>query len=360
MKKCLCKGLLVGLLTLGFLAAPQMVQAQFFTPPGNGDLLAGFRKSDGHQGSNDIVVFLTNVTNLISLGVGNTMTLGNIPAARLTDAFGSDYTFIQWSVFGANYNQSGVWSTPLGNFPQSTIWYTVPRTNVSVQSTVPTRFASVSQGEVGQDMLSIGNGAQTIGSDLPGGTNVDNNTILVREPFQNSYSAFYLDTFMGDTFNGDGVAFGDFTGNVISFQVENVVPSPFTSSVRSDLYESAPAAFRTTTYRDPISGSTTSVYYVGHFDLSSSGVLTFTRDTTTAAPPPAPTLTSTISGTTVTISFGTTNGATYSLIYNNLSGLTSPRSTWPTLGSPIVGNGGVTNFTDTVTGSGRVYSVTAH
>jgi hypothetical protein len=363
MKNCLRKGLLVGSIALGFILEPQVIQAQSFVPPGNGDLLGGFRKSGTHQGSNDIVVFLANVTNLISLPVGNTMTLGNINAARLTDAFSSDFTFIQWSVFGANYNQSGVWSTGLGNFPQSTLWYTVPRTNVSVQSATPVRYTTVSQGEVGQDMLSIGAGAQVISGQLSGGTNADNNTILVREPFQAQYSQNYLDTFMGDQFNGQGASFGDLTGNVFNFSVENVVPSPFSSSVRSDLYEAAPAAStgrNPATYPDPITGSTTSVYYVGHFDLSPSGVLTFTRDVATPPAPPAPTLTTTLSGSTVKISFPTTNGATYSLIFTNISGLSTARSNWPTLGSPIIGNGGITNFTDTATTPGRVYSVTAH
>jgi hypothetical protein len=103
--------------------------------------------------------------------------------------------------------------------------------------------------------------------------------------------------------------------------------------------------------------------YKGYFTLDlSTGTphLTFTPSSSASTAPPAPTLTITQSGITNIISFGTTNGATYNLIYNTLSGLTSPRSTWPTLGSSIIGTGGVTNFTDTVTGSGRVYSVTAH
>ena len=54
------------------------------------------------------------------------------------------------------------------------------------------------------------------------------------------------------------------------------------------------------------------------------------------------------------------NGASYSLIYTNLSGITTPRTNWFTNGSPIIGAGGVTNFTDTTAGSDRIYSVTGH
>jgi hypothetical protein len=104
--------------------------------------------------------------------------------------------------------------------------------------------------------------------------------------------------------------------------------------------------------------------YMGYLkvDLSTGTPhLTFTpAGAPFTAPPPAPVLTITQSGITSVISFGTTNGATYNLLYNTLSGLTSPRSTWPTLGGPIIGTGGVTNFTDTNVTSGRVYSVTAH
>ena len=360
MKKCL----LMSLVALGFVAEPLMVNAQYFNPPGNGDLLAGFRKTGSHQGTNELVVYVGNVTNLISLSIGSSLTLGNVNSARLTDAFSSDFTYLQWSVFGANYNLSSVWSTPLGNFPQSTVWYTVPRANVSVQSPNPTRYSSVDQGLLGQSMTSIGSGAQTISSQL-GTTNGDNNTVLVREPFLTQYAGYYLTEFMGDQYNGYGYSFGDFGGNVISFSVENITPAPFSSADVSDLYESAPAAStgrNPATYPDPISGSTSSVYFVGYFSLSPSGVLTFTRaaQAATYTPPPAPQLTATAVGSTVTISFATTNGATYSLIYTNIAGLTAPRSTWPTLGSSIVGTGGTTNFTDTVTGSGRVYSVTAH
>jgi hypothetical protein len=102
--------------------------------------------------------------------------------------------------------------------------------------------------------------------------------------------------------------------------------------------------------------------YVGYFtaDLSTGTPhLTFTP-AVGSQPPPAPALTINRTGTTSTISFGTTNGATYNLIFTNTAGLAAPRSSWSPLGSSIIGTGGVTNFTDTTTDPSRVYSVTAH
>ena len=116
-------------------------------------------------------------------------------------------------------------------------------------------------------------------------------------------------------------------------------------------------------YLDLWYGTTASYAYVGYFtaDLSTGTPhLTFTpAGAPFTAQPPAPILTITQSGITNIISFGTTNGATYNLLYNTLSGLTSPRSSWSPLGSSIIGTGGITNFTDTTVTPGRVYSVTA-
>jgi hypothetical protein len=366
MKKRILKWSSLNLVLLSFAASPVVVQAQFFnngSSPANGDLLAGFRKTGAHQGTNELVVNIGNITNLLTLPLGSTLTMANVPPARLTDAFSSDYTFLQWSVFSANYSVDSDWITPLGNFPLTTLWYTLPRTNISIQTTPPVRLSKNAQGPISGSMAEIGNGASSISEALPGGTNTDNNTVLAREPVQAVYQQFLLTVGMGDSMN---TTKGDFGGSEISYSVEQITPSPFSSSVRSDLYESAPAPGRKsptsplTFYVDPISGNTTNVYYVGYFDLSPAGVLTFTRAAAVAPLPPAPLLKVARSGITNNISFATANGATYTLIFTNLAGLSSPRSNWFTLGSPITGTGGTTNFMDASTDSNRVYSVKAH
>jgi hypothetical protein len=212
-------------------------------------------------------------------------------------------------------------------------------------------------------MISIGNGANTISGQLPGGTNANNNTVLVREPFVQAYSQFYLTSFMGD-FNNSTI--GDLGGQVFNFSIEQKTPSPFSSSVRSDLYQSAPApgTFPSNkTYVDPITGNTTNVYYVGYFDLSPAGVLTFTRDTEGSQPPPPPPpplLSIGLQGPTITISFGTTNGATYTLYYASASSLGLPVSSWTALPGTVTGDGTTKTFTDTSTDPAKFYRIGAH
>jgi hypothetical protein len=196
-------------------------------------------------------------------------------------------------------------------------------------------------------MNSIENGGFTISYGLST-TNDNNNSLLVREPYQPQYASSAVTAFMGDI---NDSTFGDLGGSVFNFSVEQTCPGSFSNSVRADLYQSAPSGG---SYTDPTTGSKTTVYYMGYFDLSPTGVLTFTRQVT------VPTLTITRTGNSVTISFPCIGNATYSLIGTNASSLTAPRSTWPTLGSPILGNNGTTNFVDNTTSDGRVYAVTVH
>lgn len=125
-------------------------------------------------------------------------------------------------------------------------------------------------------------------------------------------------------------------------------------------FDSSAVVYLDLWYATPTVAYTYQGYFT--FDLSTGTPhLTFTPAAAPfSAPPPAPTLSIARVGTTSTISFGTTNGATYNLLYNTLSGLTAPRSNWFPLGSAITGNGGTTNFTDITTDPGRVYTVTAH
>ena len=344
MKRYLSKTTRFIVLLLCFAVSPLLVQAQYFNAPSYGDLVVGYRKTGSHQGTNELVAFLTNVTNLLSLPIGTTLTMSNVPPARLTDSFSSDYTFIQWAVWGANYNNPNpTWNTPLGNFPPSTIWYTLPRANQSVQTTPKNRYSKGSQTGLGTSMSSIGTGATTIGGQL-GTTNVDNNTILVREPVQSAYTAFLETANMGDK---NDPTLGDFGGTVFSFSVEQITPSPFTSPVRCDLYESAPApsTLPPATYVDPITGSTTSVYFVGYFELQPSGTLTFTRAAaSTTTPPsvtsvnPSPVTGSSLSQALTINGANFVSGCTVYLTNTDTSAVSSPTVTFNSSSSLTVSN----------------------
>jgi hypothetical protein len=247
----------------------------------------------------------------------------------------------------------GPWVTPVGSFPKVSCWYTQPRTSASVQTVPPIRYSYNQQGNLREAIESTGTDAANISNSL-GSTNAENNTNLVVEPVA-TYSTFILSETIGDP----ATDIGDFGGSCFDYTVENETPNPFSSPQVSDLYQSCSAG-----NADPLSGQTNgNCYYLGYFTLNIDGTMSFTRQansTTPPPPPPQPSLSITQNGLTNIISFGTTNGATYTLHYNTLSGLTTPRSTWPTLGSSIIGTGGTTNFTDTAAASGRVYTISAH
>jgi hypothetical protein len=63
-------------------------------------------------------------------------------------------------------------------------------------------------------------------------------------------------------------------------------------------------------------------------------------------------------GNNVTISFPSTNTATYTLLYTNNNGLAAPLSSWA-VGSSQGGNNSTLTFQDPITPSNRIYRVKA-
>ncbi len=329
---------------LGMLLLTEPAGAQPFVFH-NGDLLAGFRKTGTHQANYELVVNVGNITNFEVLAPGATITISKYAPSQLSDAF-SDYNNLQWSVSSA-FPGASRWA----GFPSSTIWYTLARSTPDVQSQARARIAVGGQQQTRQSVVSVGFGAASISANL-GTSNLDNNVFLVREPINDPND---LTTFIGDTLNPN---LGDF-GSTLPFSVENTAPASFTSAVRSDLYQSCP-----TGTIDPATGLTNGVaYFVGSFTLDPSGTMTFTRASTNSVPPPpppAPALSVARSGTSTKVSFGTTNGATYTLFYTNAAGLGAPLTAWPSLPSKVTGDGSTKSFTDTTADADRVYRVGAH
>jgi hypothetical protein len=206
-------------------------------------------------------------------------------------------------------------------------------------------------------MQSILDNAAFISSDI-GSTGPYNSATFIRESIT-TYPAHLYDVFMGSIVDN---RIGTLNDNWVS-NVETTTPSSFSGSVRSDLYEVRPLDNgHGGTVVDPHTGTSGIAYYVGYFELNSDGTMTFTREeasTTPPSPPPAPTVSISRSGTTTTISFGTTNGATYSLHYTNSSALNIPLANWPVLPTTVTGDGSIKTFTDSATDADRVYRVGA-
>ncbi|HWV99978.1 MAG TPA: hypothetical protein VNZ64_09825 [Candidatus Acidoferrum sp.] len=333
---------LVGLWAVAVALFSQSLGAQtFFTYNQYGDLCAGFRKTGMNQANYELVVNIGSITNLEAVPAGSTISISNYGSSALLNAF-SDLNNLQWSV-SAGVPGLSSWA----GFPSSTIWFTLPRTDPNTQTQPPARQSTALLGNVRQKIISIGSGAHTISQNL-GTTNANNNALLVREPVGNTSG---LSVFISDPGNP---SIGDF-GGYLPFSVENTTPASFTAAVVSDLYQAVPSG-----KVDPSTGLTTgSDYLVGTFRLATDGTMTFTR-ASTSQPPPPPLISIARTGNTSTVSFGTANGATYTLYYTNAAGLTAPASSWPASPATVVGNGGTNSLSDTTTDPVRFYRVGAH
>lgn len=323
---------------------PLAAGAQPFLTPDNGDLLAGFRKTGANQANYEVVVNIGNITSFEALAPGAQIAIGQYAPSQLAGAF-SDYNNLQWSISGS-FKVFGSWA----GYPYTTIWYTVARGNVDSQTQAPGRLPSGGQTQAKEWILGTGYGAAFISS--AGVSNVDNTAAFVREPSGDTQHR--LSVYIADP---NDPTLGDFNGT-LNFAVENITPASFTSAVRSDLYQSCPSGSA-----DPITHATTgAAYYVGYFQFSPDGTMSFTRASTNSVvtPPAEPVLSIGRDGTSTTISFGSTNGATYSLYYTNAAGLGAPLTSWSSLPSTVTGDGSIKSFSDTSTDADRVYRLSAH
>jgi PKD repeat protein len=343
MKKISLKYFGAKLILLTVLALPELASAQTFTYNLQGDVLAGFRKTGSFKGNYELVVDLGNVTNLLAQTVGTTINITNYSTSQLTNAFTDTGNFanLQWSVFSGLANSGrnvSYWSTPVGLIPTTTLWFTLPATNVNIQTQPPTRSAPATQAQYVSPMNGVGSGAVSIANAL-NVTNANCNAFLVREPV--SYNQLYLTASIGDSINS---AVGDFAANGVSPLniVENTTLSPFTAAQRDDFYEVCPSG-----YADPVSGSTTNAYFVGYFLLNPDGSMTFTRASSTPAAPVVGSVTSTVTNGFGPLTVVFTNTATGSITNWN----------WSFGDGTIINNTTGANVTNTYVAGGS-YTVT--
>jgi PKD repeat protein len=284
MKRFFLKQTVLKLAMLATLALPELAgAATIFNYNQYGDVLAGFRKTGVNEGKYELVVDLGSVTNFLKLSGGTTITITNFSTTQLTNAFTDTGNFgkLQWSVFSAFQGgvQTGFWTTPLGAFPNDTLWLTLPGTNVNTQTQPPIRNFSGTQANQRALIIACGGGAAYMSSAV-GVTNANNTATLVLE--QVSDTIHYLTAYIGDV---NDKTLGDFGANntPLAYTVENTTPASFTSAQRDDFYQLCPYG-----KTDPITGLTTgSAYFVGYFILNPNGSMTFTRASATGAAPVA-------------------------------------------------------------------------
>lgn len=329
------------LVLLALIGLPGVASAQYtavFQYNQVGDVLAGFRRSGNLAGQYQMVADLGNVTNLIKLSVGTTITVTNFTPGQLADAF-TNYNNLQWSVFSAGTvaNRSGTgWVTPLGTFPGDSVWWTLPGTNVNTQTLPPPRETSGSQGNYLDLIYGVFSGAFNISADFP--ESVDNTNSVVREPSSSQYA---LSVSIADELyptNGD---FGS-QGTPLTYSVENNTGASFSAAQRSDFYQLCALGGV-----DPINNSTTNTYFVGYFLLNPNGTMTFTR---AAAVTPPPSVSS--------VSASATNGfGPLTVVFSDSTSGSATNWVWNFGNGTIITNTTAGNVTNTYTTSGS-YTVT--
>ena len=298
------------------------------------DLVFGFRTDGG--GTPELTVNAGQVSIYYSLPVGQTITVSSINATVLHAAF-PDLNNLDWSA------AADVRTTGDATFPIETDWITAPRTDLNTQSTpwsVRSRFSQANSNAKIEGIAGNADiGAVSYGNQVPTGPTNTATAVVIPDglaPYAYSY-------FMG----ANGNYSSTFPGSA-----ETLTGPSFTTDgqpVRADLYQLVP---------NTAGGPGT---YLGYFELSPSGVMTYHSGPSQSSTVPRPTITGvTRLGTTSTVSFTTVSGGQYTLRYTNNVGLQAPVSTWPISGSPIAGNGSINSISDVSGDAQRFYSISAH
>jgi hypothetical protein len=341
-------------LAFGLAGIAQVSPAQTFAYR-TADLCLGFRQTGGFAGNNEVVVDIGQASNYVGLSIGTTITVPNFSASQLSGSFTS-FNNLQWSVT-AYY----IGNTYAG-YPKETLWVTQPRSSTNVQSTPPTRLDTPTQTSIQPEIQGIFLGARYISTSV-GVSNQFNTPYFEQENIAN-YPSYILSVYMGDNLSGSGSGpTGTLHDTWPEGNLEITTPNSFSGSVRSDLYEVRPITDGNgNPIVDPHTGTNGPAYFVGYFQFNSDGSMTFTRAASSSGstPPPAPTLSIARSGATSTISFATTNGATYTLYFTNSAGLARPVAAWPSSPTTVSGDGTTKHFTDTATDANRFYRVGGH
>jgi hypothetical protein len=147
---------------------------------------------------------------------------------------------------------------------------------------------------------------------------------------------------------GVGSSF-DFNGT-FTYSFEKYTPANFVTAgnpVRADFYWSYPVLLHTTA----------AAKYLGYFELTTNGVMTYTAYPSATVAAPVITL-FTRANTISTIKFTTGSSGTYTLRGTNSAGLAVARTNWPAISS-VSGNGSLNTLTDTNSSPNKFYIITA-
>jgi hypothetical protein len=257
MKKLLTTALL-GLASVALLA----VSANAQTVTTNiGDLVLGFRVTDntGQGATQNLEVDLGNMSNFTSLAGGQTITLSGLANADLNSIYGTNWATRSDLVWGA-IDGAGRVSSHVTGFPRSTIWATQAESAPGVVSppyTTQNTFALNNAGGLYETMVvpGLGTGILSGAPTTPNSTTASNITAAQGNGSWTSQLQFVPNTEFG--------YFQTPPNNSLEQNVNNIGTGTFSVA---DVWQLTPVA----------SGSAPATL-IGQFDLSTSGVLTFTK-----------------------------------------------------------------------------------
>ena len=321
----------------GSCALLQSVQAQFTDT--SRDLILTFRKiQPGDVGSVDLEIDIGQASIYYNATPGSTIPITAYNTNQLAAALPEQYTGfpgtmnnLGWSVIGdvSPFGDSG---NPA--IPTRTLWLTAPCPDANTPATPWQRESIYQQGPSALKIETIRNNALTWGPANPSDS-VTNTPTVAAISTGNQYCD---NPTLGSVGN-----FGTFQGDV-----ENTTSGSFgylTAPARSDFYQ-----------LEPGSGPGT---YLGYFELTTSGTLTFYAAAVVSYPAPTLTVSNDHAGH-VLISFPSTAGATYTLHYTGATGLKTPVTSWTTYGTTITGDGTVKSFQQPISGTATFYSVSVN
>ena len=347
--RCLLRWSGASVLLVFLSAAP----AQVFTYK-DSDLCLGFRKVTPYTENNEVVINIGQASNYVNAAIGTTLPVTAYTASQLVPGSFTTANNLSWSVTGWFVGPNS--SYP--GYPAYTVWLTVPRFDNAVRSADANRQTGSGQQVIKSKMSSILLNAGFISRDI-GNSNAFNTATFIRESI-GTYSTHLMSVWMKSLVDS---TIGSLNDTWTDNNLEAATPDTFSGVSRSDLYEVRPLDDgRGNDVVDPHTGTTGLAYYVGYFEFKSDGTMTFTREDVNLqpAPPPPPTLTIRRTNNVSTISFVSSNSATYTLFFTNAGGLGAPVTNWPSLPANILGSGGATNFQDTTTDPNRFYRVQGH
>jgi hypothetical protein len=287
------------------------------------DVLVGFRQTGGAQ---ELVADLGPASRFYQAAPGSRLVFNEFSEAQLTATFsGLDNLGI---VACAAVRVTGDADRPL-----QTLWVTRRRADPATQSTPWNRQSSGGLANTATRISSIGSGTATYSSSTPEGPNNTATAVQLPATYSEGLSAYL----------GTGNFKATFQGNA-----ENVTPVGFTdqaSSIRSDFYEIRP-------------GSGASLY-LGYFEFTSAGELSFTAAGGSVSPAPAPHITGiAFEGGSAAVTFTTVAGPyQYQLLVPPAAGLGAPLASWLPTGNTAAGTGSPQTLTDATANSAEFYAV---